>query len=155
MFNWFVVRKVGKFEGFLTGFALIWSKISGKWQRRLSLGYGVLHNYFIVSRRDWKIYRTTWDPSPTGDMTPALTWRHGCPDDKQSPRSYNTNKKLSEPFSQGSGHSFKVLLRGKILSDKRKPLKILRSSFLTVLYLLNMINFKFAYCRIWFRIQTV
>ena len=45
-------------------------------------------------------------------------------------------------FSQdGSSHSFKLLLRGKILPNKRHLLKIFRSSFLTVLYLLNMISF--------------
>ena len=66
----------------------------------------------------------------------------------------NTNKKLSELLSQGSGHLFKLLLRGKILPDKRNLLKILRSSFLTVLCLLNMINFEFEYCRIWVKIHS-
>ena len=64
-------------------------------------------------------------------------------------KSYNTNTKLSEPFSQGSGHSFKTFLRGKISSDKRNPLNFEKLVFDCVIgYLLNMMNFKFDYCRI-------
>ena len=118
--------------------------------------------YFIVSRQNWNIYCTTCDPSPTRDVAPIFNWRHPCPDEGQSPRrlltflgpsqehkSSNTNKKLSEPFSQGSG----PLIQG-FYSAKRCRLTNLilwnicqRSSFLTVLYLLNMTNLKFDYLR--------
>ena len=43
-------------------------------------------------------------------------------------------------------HQIQDLFRGKMLTDKVNPLKSLRSClFLTVLYLLNRINFKFDY----------
>ena len=106
--------------------------------------WGTVH--FIVSRRKWKIDLTTWDPSPTRNKAPTLTWGHPYPDNEQSLRLFDFSwcqtrvqilqykQKLSEPSS------LKILFRGKMLTDKLNPLKTLRSSFLAVLYLLNMIN---------------
>ena len=60
----------------------------------------------------------------------------------QEYKSSNTNKKCRSHFLKVADHQFKILFRGKMLNDKLNPLKILRSLFSAVLYLLlNMINF--------------
>ena len=102
----------------------------------------------ILPRRGtWPLFLTGVTPVPTKGSLPGdfLTFLGPSQEHKSS----NTNKKLSEPFSQGSG----PLIQG-FYSAKRCRLTNLipwnicrRSSFFTVLYLLNMTNLKFDYLR--------
>ena len=48
---------------------------------RLTMGYFIITISFPEETGKFT-GRTTWAPSPTGEMTPALTWRHGGLDDK-------------------------------------------------------------------------